>query len=208
MGASTADEYIQQFETLVDESELDEVALIHVFERGLHHSVTKKIYGLEAMPKTLKGWKEYASCFNNQYCHFCALVKDPPNPHHLPRPAASTVPNPTPARAAPSATPAPTQTCSLAMLGPGPMDIDQAHARRCKEFMKKGLCFQCRQSGHVAKDCPQARPVIRVVDAGLSEEGTTAPKGERTSTVDIEAVVRAVLAEMKRVSTDTEKKDF
>ena len=84
MGASTADEYIQQFETLADESELDEVALIHIFKHGLHCSVTKKIYGLEAMPKTLKGWKEYASCFDNQYRRFRALVKDPPNPHHLP----------------------------------------------------------------------------------------------------------------------------
>ena len=90
MGASTADEYIQQFETLADESELDKVALIHVFEHGLHCSVTKKIYGLEAMPKTLKGWKEYASHFDNQYHCFCALVKDPPNPHHLPWLAAGT----------------------------------------------------------------------------------------------------------------------
>ena len=72
----------------------------------------------------------------------------------------------------------------------------------------RSLCFRCGQSGHVAKDCPQARPVIRAVDAGLSEEGATAPEGEKTSTVNIEAVVRAVLAEMKRVLTDTEKKDF
>ena len=70
MGASTADEYIQQFETLADESELDEVALIHVFECSLHRSVTEKIYGLEAMPKKLKSWKEYTSCFDNQYCCF------------------------------------------------------------------------------------------------------------------------------------------
>ena len=208
MGASTADECIQQFETLADESELDKVALIHVFERGLHRSITEKIYGLEAMPKTLKGWKEYASRFDNQYRRFHALVKDPPNPRHLPRPTTSMMPNPTPACAAPSATPVPTQTRSPAMLGPGPMDIDRAHTRCREEFMKKGLCFQCGQSGHVAKDCPQARPVIRAVDAGLSEEGASAPEGERASTVDIKAVVRAVLAETKRVLTDTEKKDF
>ena len=78
------DEYIQHFETLADKSELDEVALICVFEFDLHHSVTEKVYGLEAIPKTLKGWKEYTLHFNNQYCCFCALVKDPPNSHHLP----------------------------------------------------------------------------------------------------------------------------
>ena len=50
----------------------------------------------------------------------------------------------------------------------------------------------------MAKDCPQARPVIRAVDAGLSEESTATPKGEKAPTVDIEAVVRTVLAETKR----------
>ena len=70
MGTSTADKFIQQFEALTDESELDEVALTHLFEHGLHRLVTKKIYGVEVMPKTLKGWKEYASRFDNQYCRF------------------------------------------------------------------------------------------------------------------------------------------
>ena len=120
MGTSTADEYIQQFKTLADESELDEVALIHVFECGLHCSVTEKVYGLEAMPKTLKGWKEYTSCFDNQYCHFHALVKDPPNSRHLPQPATNTVLNPSLACTAPLTTPAPTQTHSPATLGPRP----------------------------------------------------------------------------------------
>ena len=110
MGTSTVDEYIQQFKTLADELELDEVTLINVFECGPHCSVTEKDYGLEAMAKTLKGWKEYASHFNNQYCHFCALVKDPPNPHHLLPPATNTVLNPSPACTAPLATPAPTHT--------------------------------------------------------------------------------------------------
>ena len=67
MGSSTTDKFIQQFETLADESELDEVTLIHLFEHGLHRSVTEKIYRVEVMPKTLKGWKEYASHFDNQY---------------------------------------------------------------------------------------------------------------------------------------------
>ena len=84
MGTSTADEFIQQFEALADDSELDEVALTHLFECGLHHLVTKKIYGVEVMPKTLKGWKEYASHFDNQYCQFRALTKDTPSPCYPP----------------------------------------------------------------------------------------------------------------------------
>ena len=45
MGTSPADEFIQQFEALADKSKLDEVALTHLFECGLHRSVTEKIYG-------------------------------------------------------------------------------------------------------------------------------------------------------------------
>ena len=81
---SPADEFIQQFEALADESELDEVMLTHLFECGLHRSVTEKIYGVEVMPKTLKGWKEYASRFDNQYRRFRALTKDTPSPRYPP----------------------------------------------------------------------------------------------------------------------------
>ena len=50
--------------------------------------------------------------------------------------------------------------------------------------------------------------ITRAVDAGLSEESTMTPEGEKVPAIDIKAVVRAVLAEMKSVSTDVEKKDF
>jgi hypothetical protein len=207
MGSNTADEYIQQFETLADESELDEVALIHVFERGLHRSITEKIYGLEVMPKTLKSWKEYASRFDNQYRRFRALVRDPPNPRYSPRSPASN--NTTPARTNTAATTmANTQARPTNAVGPGPMDIDRARAHRREEFMKKGLCFRCGQSGHVAKDCPQARPVIRAVDVEVRESSAPISEGGKAPAVDVEAVVRAVLAETKKTSAEAEKKDF
>jgi hypothetical protein len=210
MGSNTADEYIQQFETLADELELDEVALIHIFEHGLHCSVTEKIYGLEVMPKTLKSWKEYASRFDNQFCQFHALTKDFPNSCYSPQ----MVTNPTSNTMAPActnvaaATPTTTQTHFPPTVGPVPMDIDWAHARCQEEFMKKGLCFRCGQNGHVAKDCPQARPVIRTVDIEMSEGTASASEGGRTPATDVEAVVKAVLAKTKNASADIKKKDF
>ena len=202
MGSNTADEYIQQFETRADDSELDDIALVHVFERGLHRSVTEKIYSLEVMPKTLKGWKEYASRFDNQYRRYRSLVKDVPRPP--PRTTTNTTSNTmTPMRAA-AVTPA--QVRPPITVGPGPMDIDRARARRREEFMKKGLCFRCGQSGHMAKDCAQARPVIRAVDADM--EDVAQPDEGKTTAIDVEAVVRAVLAETKKASAETEKKDF
>ena len=142
MSTNTADEFIQQFETLADESELDEVALIHLFERGLHRSVTEKIYGVEVMPKTLKGWKEYASRFDNQYRQFRALTKDTPNPRYPIRTTGSPMSGSTPTRSnVTTTTPAAPPMHPPATSGSGPMDIDRAHARHHEEFMKKGLCF-------------------------------------------------------------------
>ena len=60
----------------------------------------------------------------------------------------------------------------------------------------------------MAKDCPHARPAIRAVDMEMGESGTTMSEEEKTTAVDIEAVVRAVLAETKKTSVETEKKDF
>ena len=42
----------------------------------------------------------------------------------------------------------------------------------------------------------------------MGESGTTMSEEEKTTAVDIEAVVRAVLAEMKKTSAEAEKKDF
>jgi hypothetical protein len=209
MGSNTVNEYVQQFKTLADELELDEVTLIHIFKCGLHCSVTK-IYGLEVMPKTLKSWKEYASHFDNQFHQFRVLTKDFPNSHYSPRmvtnPTSNTmVPAHTNVAAAMLTT---TQTHFPPTVGPAPMDIDRARACRREEFMKKGLCFQCGQNGHVAKDYPQARPVIRAVDIEMSEGTASASEGGRTPAIDVEAVVKVVLAETKKALADIKKKDF
>ena len=60
----------------------------------------------------------------------------------------------------------------------------------------------------MAKDCPRARPAIRAVDMETSESNTSMSEEERATAIDVEAVVRAVLAEMRKAMAETEKKDF
>ena len=62
----------------------------------------------------------------------------------------------------------------------------------------------------MAKDCPRTRPAIRAVDMEMGESSAAALEEEKTTTVDVEAVVRAVLAETRKVSAEAEaeKKDF
>jgi hypothetical protein len=37
------------------------------------------------------------------------------------------------------------------------MDIDTLATEECSECLKKGLCFFCRKTGHVAQDCPKKK---------------------------------------------------
>ena len=60
----------------------------------------------------------------------------------------------------------------------------------------------------MAEDCPHARPAIRAVDMEMGKSGATMSEEEKTTAVDIEAVVRAVLAETKKTLAEAKKKDF
>ena len=40
---------------------------------------------------------------------------------------------------------------------PDAMDVDSLTLEERKNLMERGLCFNCRKTGHMSKDCPEKR---------------------------------------------------
>ena len=152
-GSLTADEYIVAFEEHESYTGWDEKALIDQFEKGLKPGLQASVYRLESMPTTLQGWKSYVRKFDRQWRMYeekqrtsrthtgsktsttksTVIVKESPGSQHVSSPAGST------ARKDYSGT---------VFGGQGqPMDVDRHQSRT--------RCWQCGNSGHVAKYCPE-----------------------------------------------------
>jgi len=41
------------------------------------------------------------------------------------------------------------------------MDVDALTFEERSELLRKGLCFRCREPGHISKDCPHKNKVQR-----------------------------------------------
>ena len=133
-----------EFKLKVVEAELDSTAhaatIIHYLCAGIPVWLSDRIYGMEVIPTTPKGWYEKINQFLSQR-HFVALVvkqhsSRTPIAFHTPAPARST----------------PSRDSNA-------MDIDTKEKlkkltpeerERC---FKEGHCLLCQQKGHMASSC-------------------------------------------------------
>ncbi|CDO72201.1 hypothetical protein BN946_scf184970.g53 [Trametes cinnabarina] len=179
----TADEYINAFEQLEHRTEFGEEALRVQFRRGLPAWLLDKLTNLPTPPTTLAATKYWARHFDREH------RRREEERHRFTRDLASRGrgTNPAPARASPtpsaamqtsraapsvpqaaSASPTTTSTdrrdsTGVTFGGTGqPMDIDAARRR--------GMCFTCGQRGHIQRDCPNRKIVVRNLVQQLSVE--------------------------------------
>lgn len=137
----TADEYISQFKTLIAASEITgDTARIDYFIDGLMPKLVERIYGMENVPTTINNWYSFASRFDNQWCRGKAIVN---RSHDIRKPAYQ-----------PRGNQQPRYTNTR---DPNAMDIDRLNQTERTEHMRKGLCFECHQTGHRASECQQKR---------------------------------------------------
>jgi len=133
--------------------------LINYLEENLAPALVDRIYGNLPLPVTYQDWKTKAISLDQLHRRReerKKLSREFRAPLHIPRtlPASPHVQPP----------PAPAAPVSQTPLGAGqPMDIDRTrvHPRRC---------FNCKEVGHLARDCPKPRqPQTNVRQVPISE---------------------------------------
>src|SRR5258705_6369028 len=65
-GARTVDEYVTEFRTWQDRSQLNEQALSNYFCAGLSSDVLRAILGFQMVPTTLKQWQDQAMTYHRR----------------------------------------------------------------------------------------------------------------------------------------------
>ena len=133
-----------EFKLKVVEAELDSTAhaatIIHYLHAGIPVWLSDRIYGMEVIPTTPKGWYEKIDQFLSQR-HFAASVA---KQHSSRTPAAFHTPVPT--RNTPS-------------RDPNAMDVDtnekpkKLTLEEQDKCFKEGRCLRCRKKGHMAVSC-------------------------------------------------------
>jgi Retrotransposon gag protein/Zinc knuckle len=154
-GSMLADDYIAKFRELQHDTGYNDAALVEHFKKGLNTALVDKVFTLQEMPTTLKGWEQWASKFDRQWRQRQAEKKTltgPPNqkvttPTHSPKPFST---NPT--------------TYERREPVVVPMEVDTGRKNR-----PRLICYKCRKPGHMARDCQSS------VDIGaLDYEGLKA----------------------------------
>ncbi|KAI3600024.1 hypothetical protein WG66_011142 [Moniliophthora roreri] len=128
-----ADNYVNEFRVLADESGYDDEALTHIFRKGLPFVLADKILNQpQGRPKDLNGWYEAAIRFDEQYKYAKAVQK----------PRRFQMANEKKKKFEKKET---TVNC---------METGRLSEEDRREYMKDGRCFRCAKQGHLSRDCP------------------------------------------------------
>uniref|UniRef100_A0A0W0GFP2 CCHC-type domain-containing protein n=1 Tax=Moniliophthora roreri TaxID=221103 RepID=A0A0W0GFP2_MONRR len=156
-----ADNYVNEFRVMADESEYDDQALIHIFRKGLPFSLADKILNQpQGWPTDLEGWYKAAIRFDEQLKYAKAVQK--PRRFQMARDKK--------------------KKYEKKEVAINRMDTRLTDDER-KEYMKDGQCFQCAKQGHLSRDCPQK-------NMGRNEEHREQKKMPRDAYVKIQAIIK------------------
>lgn len=141
-GSKTAEEFVTEFRLLTGQAGLevtshsDHLHLIGLFRNGLRPQLARRILFGETVPKTIDGWAEKAIQFDTNYRMALAIIGQ--TGEQAPRNFKARNP----------------WTPRTERRDPSAMEIDALSYEERTALMRKGACFKCKKTGHMAKDCP------------------------------------------------------
>ena len=151
MKNNSAEDHVALFKTLVTRSGLkEETDIIQKFEVSLADHIRERI-NLGDKPKDLKDWYKKAVQTDNRFRQLKEDIGRNANTFKYTRDVQT---NYRPNRQYYNPCP---QNNYRQERDPNAMDIDVLKAEECTNLMKKGACFNCKETGHLARDCPKPR---------------------------------------------------
>jgi hypothetical protein len=147
-GNQTVEELVTKFRLLVGQAGLDSTStsgqrhLIEMFIDSLNHGIGAKIMYSETVPTTINDWYKRAIQVDANKRRADARFGNKKNPPanrqnyegkknwNFERPKAR---------------------------DPNAMDVDALTTDERNNLMRKGACFNCRETGHMARDCPKKK---------------------------------------------------
>ncbi|PPQ91806.1 hypothetical protein CVT25_000362 [Psilocybe cyanescens] len=138
----TTEQLVTKFKLLVGEagmsndSDTANKLLIETFKTALNPALVQKIIQSEKRPTKIEEWYDKAMSFDRSY-RLAMAIKGPSQSN---------------ARFIPKSTP---------RKDPFAMDVNVMTTKEQTSLMKKGACFRCKQTGHLAVDCPQKKKNCR-----------------------------------------------
>ena len=138
-GKGTVEEHNIEFNLVRDQAKLNDNnnhMLIDVYKKSINPSIARKIIEALDKPKDLKEWMDKAAAYDNHWrqANDYLRVGNPGRNMNQRRRF-----NFTPRRQE---------------RDPDAMDVDALTFEQRGELLRKGLCFRCREPGHISRDCP------------------------------------------------------
>jgi Zinc knuckle len=193
MGDKTADKHNAVFKTLLTQSKIpkDTSTTIDLYRESLTIPLQRRIMMLDNPLETLDNWYKWFAKLDHNFRKMQRVVgKSRDNNNNKNSNSKGNT----------KYEPKKTWNFQRKEKDPNAMDVDTLTLEKRNEMMRKGLCFNCEEQGHLSKDCPKKKKA--------STSQTTSPPSysppKKPPPKELAAYIRAITAEYN----DDEKNVF
>ena len=146
LGKSSIEEHVSKFKMLVTKLKLAKNdAVAEYFRETLPVQLQTKIMSLPTPPTTLNEWYKWAIQLQNNYIRMQTAINRTQGNHVTPNTNNQKTNSKGPRRF----------YFDHSQKDPNAMDVDAMTTQEREDIMKKGLCFGCKEPGHISRNCPK-----------------------------------------------------